>query len=66
MFASLSFEWGMGKGEGEELTLMGLLLGCKWLIHQPLSFPFDVCFPLFGMGMGRRREEEEKKEGNSP
>ena len=31
---------------------MGMLLECKRLIHQPLSFPFDVCFPLFGMGDG--------------
>jgi hypothetical protein len=32
--------------------------------------PFDVFFPLFGMGMGKEKEEEKKeeeeKERNSP
>jgi hypothetical protein len=30
--------------------------------------PFDVCFPLFGLGMGKEKEEEEEKEKrkNSP
>jgi hypothetical protein len=29
--------------------------------------PFDVCFPLFGMGMEKEKEqEEEERERNSP
>jgi hypothetical protein len=49
------------RGEGEELTIMGMLLGSKWLIYQPLSFPFDVCLSLFGMGWGRRRRRKKRK-----
>jgi hypothetical protein len=47
------------RGEGEELTIMGMLLDGKWLTHQ---IPFDVCFPLFGMVMGRKKRRGEGEE----
>ena len=48
---------------------MGMLLVCKRLIHQPLSFLLmSACLSLeWGMGKENEEEEEEKeKEKNSP
>jgi hypothetical protein len=51
------------RGRGEELTIMGMLLESKWLIHQPLSFLLmSACLSLEwdGKGKGRRGREGEE------
>ena len=56
-------EKGEGRRRGEGLTFMGMLLGCKWLIHQPPSL--SPLLSLFWKEKGEwRRKEEEEKEKN--